>query len=171
MNSRHYYQGGYEYNFLEELPHQFECPICLLCQRDPHQTSCGHRFCLSCLLTWLTEGKTCPHDNTEISPADIFPDTIAHREIQQLAVRCGECEVVLTLAEYEAHLANCHQRLEPESSTCPQCGDLLQEEVLASHRDLVCPNQHLACPFTSIGCTQRIQRKDVQVRHRTRSLY
>ena len=22
---------------------KYECPICLLCMRDPHQTSCGHR--------------------------------------------------------------------------------------------------------------------------------
>ena len=168
MNSGHYYQGGHDHNFLQDLPPQFECPICLLCQRDPHQTSCGHRFCLSCLVTWLTEGKTCPHDNTSISLADIFPDTIAHREIQQLAVRCEECELVCSLAEYESHLSRCERRAGEAvtgSSSCPQCGDLLEQEVLTTHRDLVCPNQRVACTFASLGCSQRIQRKDVEVSH------
>ena len=43
--SRHYYQGGYDYEFAnEEDARKYECPICLMCQRDPHQTSCGHRY-------------------------------------------------------------------------------------------------------------------------------
>ena len=62
----HYFQGGYDYEFVENIDSKHECPICLLCQRDPHQTSCGHRFCHSCILTWLNEGKTCPHDNCSL---------------------------------------------------------------------------------------------------------
>ena len=27
----------------------YECPICLMCLRDPVQTACGHRFCKSCI--------------------------------------------------------------------------------------------------------------------------
>ena len=168
---KHYYQGGYDYDLVEELPAEFECPICLLCQRDPQQTSCGHRFCSSCLVTWLSEGKTCPHDNTAISLADIFPDTIANREIQQLLVRCPDCQLVCCLAEYERH--QCGQRSDlalqeasgvSESSSCPQCGDLLQEvSASAAHRDLICPNQLVACSFTAIGCTHRLYRRDVQV--------
>ena len=45
------------------------------------------RFCHSCIVTWLSEGKTCPDDNTTISINEIFPDAIAKREIQQLKVR------------------------------------------------------------------------------------
>ena len=42
-------QGGYDYDFVDFESHRsrFECPICLLCQRDPHQTSCGHRSVLA----------------------------------------------------------------------------------------------------------------------------
>ena len=59
--------GGYEYDFVNEHEwRRHECPICLACLRDPHQTSCGHRFCYTCILTWLSEGKTCPHDNCTI---------------------------------------------------------------------------------------------------------
>ena len=103
-NVKHYFQGGYDCQFVEPFDGKFECPICLLCQRDPYQTVCGHRwhhlhisdnlylffilrFCHSCIVTWLSEGKTCPDDNTTISINEIFPDAIAKREIQQLKVR------------------------------------------------------------------------------------
>lgn len=32
---------------------RFECPICLNWLRDPVVTSCGHRFCRSCIQSWL----------------------------------------------------------------------------------------------------------------------
>ena len=63
----HYVQGGLDYQFVEKTYDQrLECSICLLCLRNPHQTSCGHRFCYSCILTWLNEGKSCPHDNASL---------------------------------------------------------------------------------------------------------
>ena len=89
-----YLQGGYDYDFVdfESQRSRFECPICLLCQRDPHQTSCGHRFCYSCIITWLNEGRTCPKDNSSLGEGDIFPDAMAHREILQLSVSSrGPC--------------------------------------------------------------------------------
>lgn len=42
---------GYDFEFLNELSSEHECPICLLAIRKPVQTtSCGHRFCEDCLL-------------------------------------------------------------------------------------------------------------------------
>ena len=166
--SKHYYQGGYEYDFIDE-PSRYECGICLLCQRDPHQTSCGHRFCQSCLVTWLTQGRTCPHDNNNISLLDIFPDTIAHREIQQLRVSCPHCTLAYSLADIESHITSCHRSSEPElgvteSSVCPQCGELLSQEQSGHPRHLVCPKEPVSCAFTNIGCTNKIYRKDMQVR-------
>ena len=43
-NVKHYFQGGYDCQFVEPFDGKFECPICLLCQRDPYQTVCGHRW-------------------------------------------------------------------------------------------------------------------------------
>lgn len=170
--SQHYYRGGYHYTFVDD-PGQFECAICLLCQREPQQTVCGHRFCHSCLVSWLGEGKTCPHDNTNITLADIFPDSIANREILQLRVECPHCGLVCSLADCESHLPRCHLRpsLEPgvtESSSCPECGDLLQQGQQDSQRHLVCPNALVACPLASLGCSQKIPRRDSQA-HMERS--
>ena len=63
---QHYFQGGYDYDFIKELDHRLECSICLLCMRDPYKTSCGHIFCYSCILTWINEGRKCPHDNSSL---------------------------------------------------------------------------------------------------------
>ena len=63
-------QGGYDYDFIEELEHRLECSICLLALRDPYQTSCGHRFCYSCIITWINEGRTCPHDNSSLGEGE-----------------------------------------------------------------------------------------------------
>ena len=40
---KHYFQGGYDCQFVKPLDGKYECPICLLCQKDPYQTVCGHR--------------------------------------------------------------------------------------------------------------------------------
>ena len=40
---------GYDYIFEPSLETKYECPICLMCLREPVQTECGHRFCRSCI--------------------------------------------------------------------------------------------------------------------------
>ena len=41
---KHYFQGGYDCQFVKPLDEKYECAICLLCQKDPYQTVCGHRY-------------------------------------------------------------------------------------------------------------------------------
>ena len=40
---------GYDELFDPPVQEDFQCPICMLCLRDPVQTACGHRFCNSCM--------------------------------------------------------------------------------------------------------------------------
>ena len=190
--SKHYYQGGYDYDFVDDLAAEFECPICLLCQRDPHQTSCGHRFCYSCILTWLNEGRTCPKDACSLGEGDIFADTIAHREILQLMVKCPRrkeeggagCASVMRLSDVENHARQCGKdddmqrrrrknTATDESLTCESCGEVVDEEAAAasasaqSDQRLICPNAEIACPYTSAGCADRVPRKDLHLHVQT----
>ena len=42
--------GGFDENFVNTLPDEYQCLVCHLALRDPHQiTGCGHRFCKLCL--------------------------------------------------------------------------------------------------------------------------
>jgi hypothetical protein len=58
---------GYDADFDPPLEKRLECPICLLAQRDPMQTPCGHRFCGPCLHRAIhVTGPKCPVDNQRI---------------------------------------------------------------------------------------------------------
>ena len=42
--------GGWRYDFIGEVPHDFLCVICLLPMKNPVQiSSCGHCMCELCL--------------------------------------------------------------------------------------------------------------------------
>lgn len=42
--------GGYNYDFVSELPDRLNCSICLFALRNPVQfMGCGHRFCKLCV--------------------------------------------------------------------------------------------------------------------------
>lgn len=164
----HYYQGGHDYDFVGGLNRKYECPICLLCLRDPHQTSCGHRFCHSCIMTWLGEGRTCPDDNCSLGEGDIFADASANREILQLLIKCPNseagCQSIFRLADVESHLTGCKfQGRYSESSSCPECGDLVNSTSSQTvHSKLICPRVQVACLFSMVGCTQRVPRSQLQ---------
>ena len=112
-------KGGWDLDFVGGLDQKHECPICLLCQREPHQTSCGHRFesfaqtskmsktsyshlisdwfrfCHSCIITWLEDGKTCPGDNStlgEVRKIEPFLGNLSH---------CGSPWTILGLFELQ----------------------------------------------------------------------
>ena len=57
--------GGYEYDFVDEVPDRLNCLICAKPFRDPHLVvCCGKHYCSSCLIDWF-RGKngreSCPH--------------------------------------------------------------------------------------------------------------
>ena len=44
-------RGGYDYEFVDDVPEDYECGICFHPMKNPVQTHCGHRFCSECLET------------------------------------------------------------------------------------------------------------------------
>ena len=45
--------GGYDHEFVDNVPHRYICPICAKPFREPHlAVCCGKHFCESCLVEW-----------------------------------------------------------------------------------------------------------------------
>ncbi len=40
---------GYAADFCPPLEEKHRCPVCRYALRDPMQTTCGHRFCTTCI--------------------------------------------------------------------------------------------------------------------------
>ncbi|KAJ2938853.1 hypothetical protein O0L34_g18481 [Tuta absoluta] len=117
---------------------RYECPVCLNWLRDPVITTCGHKFCKSCITSWLQNSGHCPIDNINLSmKVDIFPDNYTKREIQEQRMSCPftskGCTVKLAPLDLDSHIATCEYN-QPEASSQP---------------DIRVP-----CAFSSVGCKE-----------------
>lgn len=51
-----------------------------------------------------------------------------------------------------------------QSATCGSCGEVVLAseagtEATTAKKHLVCPNEAVACPFTSAGCSEKVARQ------------
>ncbi|XP_037968203.2 TNF receptor-associated factor 6-B [Plutella xylostella] len=128
---------------------RYECPVCLNWLREPVITTCGHRFCKSCITSWLQNSGHCPIDNINLTmKVDIFPDNFTRREIQEQRMSCPfsakGCTVKVPPLDLDAHIAHCEYN-QPEVSTQP---------------DLVIP-----CSFKELGCKETFHSQDELNKH------
>ena len=130
--------GGYDYFFLEEPPSDVVCPICHLVASNPQQVSCcGKIYCLSCLTELKKRSKwvyRCANCREE-EPSS-FPDRKTAGQINALRVACRKRE-----------------------DGCDWRGALRE---LASHIQR-CEYADINCPFSTLGCSARPLRKDVEL--------
>ncbi|XP_055845290.1 TNF receptor-associated factor 6 [Episyrphus balteatus] len=105
---------------------RYECPICIHWLNEPVLTSCGHRFCKSCIESWLqNENQCCPLDNKKLSTEhDVFPDNFTRREIDQIKWKCPNsplgCNWISSPIEVDKHLLECSYQLpSPVEKRCP----------------------------------------------------
>jgi TNF receptor-associated factor 6 len=142
---------GYDADFDPPLEKRLECPICLLAQRDPMQTPCGHRFCGPCLHRAIhVTGPKCPVDNQRIRVTQLFRDNFARREVLSLSVRCRSrekgCEWSGELRALEDHKKNCPF----EEISCPNgCGLTALRKVVNFHTD-DCPKRWVSCELCNL---------------------
>lgn len=137
---------GYDAKFSPALDKRLECPICLLAQREPMQTPCGHRFCSACILRALREtGPRCPVDNTRVAVHQLFKDNFAKREVLSLHVHCHAKEHG---CDWEGELRNLEQHdkfCELAAINCPnECGHSCQRKDLLGHLPS-CYNHLISC--------------------------
>ena len=104
--------GGYDREFVDDVPDRFICQICTRVLRDPHlAVCCGQHFCESCLNQWFKKkGRkaSCPHCRAEGEAFHYVIHKGLRSEIGELKVYCtnlGEgCEWIGELGELESHL-------------------------------------------------------------------
>ena len=125
-----------EIEFVDPLPDELKCSICLLVFKDPILTDCGHLFCQACIAPVSSRNPRCPLCNEE--GFRTFPDKRTIRKIRSLKIKCKKrvegCEWVGEYGRLEHHL-------DPKEGDC----EFVEAE----------------CDFYPVGCTTRSLRKDL----------
>ncbi|KAL9959365.1 hypothetical protein ACROYT_G032681 [Oculina patagonica] len=140
--------GGYDFEFVDELPPCQTCPICFLAMRNPVQTSCGHRFCKTCLLKALRRGNHCPQERNPI-PEDegFFSDVAWKRDILSLRVKCKKsergCGWTGQLRNYKKHFRMCQY----EDVVCDDCDEVTERFFLQHHKTAECRKRIVQCEY------------------------
>nr|XP_045232114.1 TNF receptor-associated factor 4 isoform X3 [Macaca fascicularis] len=144
---------GFDYKFLEKPKRRLLCPLCGKPMREPVQVStCGHRFCDTCLQEFLSEGVfKCPEDQLPLDYAKIYPDPELEVQVLGLPIRCIHseegCRWNGPLRHLQGHLNTCSFNVVPCPNRCPM---KLSRRDLPAHLQHDCPKRRLKCEFC--GC-------------------
>jgi len=99
-----------EYDFVEEPPREFFCPVTFELLSDPKQTKCcGHHLSGKVVSRLQREGKSCPLCNDP--NFTVTDDKFFKRKANELKVRCPHkrngCEWVGELGNSDQHSNSC----------------------------------------------------------------
>ena len=146
-----------DYDFIDPLPEECPCLVCLEVQVDPHQvTCCGKIFCKSCLDKLIWRRQNCPNCRKNLDNR-YFPDLNTERKIKQLRVRCENqtrgCKWVGCMKDLKhVHIPKCPNHLVPctniRSFNCrrsKRCGYLIQRCDLDKHMTQLCEWRQVEC--------------------------
>lgn len=173
-------QNDHELEFTIDVE-KWKCRICENILTNPVQTSCGHLYCLGCLITFLPEDDTavkCPvkkEDCQMISRTKgIFSDRCIRNEVADLPVFCFYrifgCPARVKWKDLKDHKEKC--KYKQISCSNPGCPDSFKPEQIEAHskkclyrpvpckyckhfdtkHNKGCPEQVQECTFTQFGC-------------------
>ena len=172
-----------EYDFVEEPPPEYFCPVTFELLRDPKQTECcGHHISGVVVARIQREGKPCPL--CKEPNFTVISDKYFNRKANELKVRCPhkqngckwegqlgdldqhsnscpkrpwQCQHCEFRGTYDIgttnHLPNCTKYPEP----CPNQCDIGTVPHCDMEKHLTeCPLQLVECEFAHAGCQERI---------------
>ncbi|XP_078604270.1 TNF receptor-associated factor 2-like [Branchiostoma floridae x Branchiostoma japonicum] len=130
------------------------CSSCGLLLDEPRQTSCGHRYCKSCLedLNRASGGQfkcKVPSCGQQIRHEEVFPDKAIEREIQSIPVVCNNdddgCKWEGPLKQLKAHRDEC----EYEKIACihQECKERVPRRALSTHLAENCAFRSETCQW------------------------
>ena len=111
------------------------CPICFGVFNDAVRTSCGHIFCMECILTWFETLRrpedvlgsadilSCPIDRMFVQP-DLESLILVQAQINEMLISCPNkehgCLDVVQVRHLETHVQDCQYPID-EPVVCPKC--------------------------------------------------
>eukprot|EP00731_Ephydatia_muelleri_P006718 Em0003g966a len=111
--------------FVDEIPQELICSICLKPAEDPEQTrcTCSKLYCSICIQYLKQTSDKCPTCRKDL---EAFPDGLSARRLRSLRVKCSYngagCLWVNEWAALKDHIKTC-------------------------------PKVQIDCPYTKVGCT------------------
>ena len=141
-----------EYQFVEALPEELTCSICMKVLCEPHMINCCEQsFCKECLDEWCRNNNTCPHcRSTDFST--IFRKQI-NRKVSQLKVYCPNkqhgCKAELKISEYDSHLSLANNKgCSYVKLDCPnKCLAKVFRSEMKAHTWEKCPRRVVSCEW------------------------
>ena len=125
-----------EFEFVDPLPPDWTCSLCLDVLKEPTLTSCGHHFCRQCIDRVIARDHICPLCKDH--GFQTLLDKATSRKINALQLYCKlksrGCQWVGELGSLEAHI------------------DVKKGD---------CEFVEVECDFSDFGCTSRMFRKDL----------
>ena len=149
-------RGGYDCQFIGEIPQDGQCPICHLIYRHPHQMRCcGKRICAGCVENIKASKKPCPLCNeAEVSS---YLDKACIQLLNNYKVNCPNnsegCEWEGQFCDLENHL-NLEPTTEKQLEGCPFskikcrfCFKLFERHIINNHQSTECSKRLHMCAY------------------------
>ena len=154
-----------EYDFVEQPPEEFFCPVTFAVLLEPYQTQCCANQ-LSQETYQRLQGQPCPVCREKNLAA--MKDNFHKRRVLSLKVRCPH---KAEGCEWQGELRSLEQHLDTNSSAgecgyvdvdCPYaCGERVQRRSLEEHKSQRCPLR----PFTCQYCNHKATHQKVTKEH------
>ena len=144
-----------EYQFVEALPEELTCSICMKVLREPHMVNCCEQtFCKECLSKWSRRNSTCPHcRSTDFST--VFRKQM-NRKVGELKVYCPNkqhgCKAELKISEYDSHLSTTNKKgCSYVELDCPNdCKAKVFRGEMDAHTREKCPKRVVSCKWCNL---------------------
>lgn len=148
-----------KYRFVEELPEDFACPVCLGAVYDAVETKCcGHYLCMACSDRLIASDMACPQ--CRASPLVAQDGLFMRRKLRQLHIHCvNEGSVGYFFKRFYPNCPNGPYHLPPPPIEVPQCSWSGEISNLLSHLDNHCPCAAVKCQYNCDTKLLRYQRE------------
>ena len=149
-------RGGYDCQFVGEIPQDGQCPECGLVYRSPHQTTCcGKRICEGCVEKIKVSSKQCPFASCNAAEISSFLDKACVQWLGKYKVNCPNkregCKWEGRLSDLDHHL-----NLEPTTEKqlkgclfsrikCCFCFESFERHFINNHQSRECPKRPYEC--------------------------